>query len=196
MAQDALTPRLEKKRRAILDAASRIFAARAYHSVTMDEVARVAHVGKGTLYRYFDSKEDLYLALTDEALLLLVQRLEEEEKADLPHPEILSRMIRAIVHSFCHHLPAFRIVNGNEAILLLKKRQVFQSRRRRIAALLGRVVERGVAAGVFRNLDPVLTPSCIIGMVWGVVLSQAGEGSPDSLATTISDIFLHGAYTR
>ncbi|HSE95553.1 MAG TPA: helix-turn-helix domain-containing protein, partial [Methylomirabilota bacterium] len=59
--------RLARKRTQILEAASRVFGAGVYHLVNMDEIAHVAGVGKGTLYRYFPSKEDLYLAIVDEA---------------------------------------------------------------------------------------------------------------------------------
>ena len=52
-------------------AASRVFAARPYHVVCMDDVAEAARVGKGTLYRYFPSKEDLYLGVVAEAFDLL-----------------------------------------------------------------------------------------------------------------------------
>ncbi len=192
MAAQSLAPWREKKRRHILEIASRIFAKHDYHSVSMDEVARRARVGKGTLYRYFESKEDLYLALLDSTLLLLTERLEEEEKADLLPDETLSRMVRAIVHTFNQHLPSFRVLNSDEARLVIKKRQLFQSRRRRIVMLLGRVLERGAAVGIFRAVDSVATPSLLIGMVWGAVLNHSDDASPEALATTIIDVFLHG----
>ncbi len=187
-----LAPWREKKRRHILESASRIFAKHDYHSVSMDEVARTARVGKGTLYRYFESKEDLYLALLDSTLLLLTERLEEEEKADVSPDETLSRMVRAIVHTFWQHLPSFRVLNGDKARLVIKKRQLFQSRRRRIVMLFRRVLEKGAVLGIFRAVDPVATPSLLIGMVSGAVLNHSDEASPEVLAKTIIDVFLHG----
>ena len=52
-------PRVDDKRRRILDAALRTFAERGYHGTTVPEVAAAARVGTGTLYRYFDDKEQL-----------------------------------------------------------------------------------------------------------------------------------------
>lgn len=52
-------PRVGDKRRRILDAALRTFAERGYHGTTVPEVAQAARVGTGTLYRYFDTKEQL-----------------------------------------------------------------------------------------------------------------------------------------
>ena len=52
----------ESKHDEILAAASRVFAARQYHEVLCDEIAAEAGIGKGTIYRYFRTKEDLYFA--------------------------------------------------------------------------------------------------------------------------------------
>jgi AcrR family transcriptional regulator len=52
-------PRVDDKRRRILDAALETFAARGYHGTTVPEVAKAARVGTGTLYIYFATKEHL-----------------------------------------------------------------------------------------------------------------------------------------
>src|SRR5947209_16145308 len=53
----------ERKLRQITDTAARLFATRPFHKVRLDDIAAAAGVGKGTLYVYFDSKEDLYFSL-------------------------------------------------------------------------------------------------------------------------------------
>ena len=50
---------VDSKRTLILDAALEVFTSRGFHEATMDEVATASGVAKGTLYRYFESKEDL-----------------------------------------------------------------------------------------------------------------------------------------
>jgi len=52
-------PLVDDKRRIILDAALRVFAAKGYHGTTVPDVADAAGVGTGTLYRYFANKEAL-----------------------------------------------------------------------------------------------------------------------------------------
>lgn len=52
-------PLVDDKRRIILDAALRVFAAKGYHGTAVPEVAEAAGVGTGTLYRYFANKEAL-----------------------------------------------------------------------------------------------------------------------------------------
>ncbi|MGD9124774.1 MAG: TetR/AcrR family transcriptional regulator [Desulfarculaceae bacterium] len=60
-----MTPqeRKERKRRTIVEAAAKVFAARGYNKTLMAEIATEAGVGKGTVYEYFSSKSELFLAV-------------------------------------------------------------------------------------------------------------------------------------
>ena len=51
---------------AILDAAVGIFAKKGYRDTTLDEIAITSEFGKGTIYNYFKSKEDIYSAIIDD----------------------------------------------------------------------------------------------------------------------------------
>ncbi len=67
----------EKKKRKIFEAALQVFAREGYHQATMEKIAELSGVGKGSLYRYFKSKEDLL----DELLIYkydeIVQRVNQ-----------------------------------------------------------------------------------------------------------------------
>jgi AcrR family transcriptional regulator len=185
-------PRRARKRAHILEAASRIFATHVYHLVTMDQVAAAAGVGKGTLYRYFPSKEDLYLAIVDEAFGLLIGRL-ETERAAAAMPEVaLARMIGAIVETFAQHLPSFRLIHSGEGRLFLRKKEVIRAQRAHIARLLAEVLDQGVETGAFRKVDRTLAPSMLIGMVWGTTLNHAEDLPAEVLAPRVADLCLHG----
>jgi AcrR family transcriptional regulator len=69
----------EKERRwnDIVDAAERIFFSQGMENATMDDVAEEAELSKGTLYIYFKSKEDLYLAITKRGLDILTKMFEK-----------------------------------------------------------------------------------------------------------------------
>ena len=66
----------QEKELAILDAASRVFAARPFHEVLIDTIAADAGIGKGTIYRYFETKEDLYFATVLHVMETLAADLE------------------------------------------------------------------------------------------------------------------------
>ena len=68
------------KRLAIMQAAESLFTSRRLHEITLDDVAREAQVGKGTIYRYFQDKDDLFFQTAtqgfDELCDLLQQRVQ------------------------------------------------------------------------------------------------------------------------
>ncbi len=77
-------PVVDDKRRRLLDAALKVFAARGFHGVAVPEVAEAAGVGTGTLYHYFENKQELVNELYRDTKLQLRSALLD----NLPDPEI------------------------------------------------------------------------------------------------------------
>lgn len=76
-----------KKAIEIIKAATLIFSKADFHKVTMDEIAELANVGKGTLYRYYENKEDLYFSIISkglEALYCYITATIEKEQDVIP----------------------------------------------------------------------------------------------------------------
>ena len=71
--------RKEEKRALIIEAAARVFARRGFAGTLMAEIAIEAGIGKGTLYEYFDSKEDLFFTVFE----WFVQATEAEAKVSI-----------------------------------------------------------------------------------------------------------------
>jgi len=61
----------------ILAAAAQLFGTQRFHQVRMDDIAEIAAVGKGTLYRYFQDKEELYLAVLARSSDQFIERIRE-----------------------------------------------------------------------------------------------------------------------
>src|SRR3972149_6076795 len=61
------------RKKEIMDAAIRVFAEKGFNSCTLEEIAGTAEFGKGTLYNYFQGKEEIYNAIID----TIVQNNEE-----------------------------------------------------------------------------------------------------------------------
>ena len=60
--------RTPEKRQRILDAALRIFAERGFYTAKVSEVARAAGVADGTIYLYFENKDDLLISLFEDRM--------------------------------------------------------------------------------------------------------------------------------
>jgi AcrR family transcriptional regulator len=68
-------PRKENVQKLILDTTERLLKAKSSREISLSEIARQAHVAKGTLYYYYPSREDLFMALLDRYLTSSWQEL-------------------------------------------------------------------------------------------------------------------------
>src|SRR2546425_11694033 len=84
----------------MLDAASQLFAAKHFHEVRMEDIAAEAGVGKGTLYRYFLTKDDLYLKLLERAAEEYLARLRRAVQTAEGARARLVAVVEAIVAFF------------------------------------------------------------------------------------------------
>ncbi len=147
-----------------MQAAAALFARRPFHEVRLDDVAEAAHVGKGTLYVYFRSKEDLYDSLILEGIEQLLTRI--QARIDCPGQnawETLETIVRefvAFAKRFPHFFQLMRPSQHQPMPALREKRQ-------ELGKILEMVIRRGVREGELVDPRPDLTaqfiPSCVRG---------------------------------
>lgn len=172
----------EQKRLKILSAAAELFASQPFHKVLLSDVAEAAAVGKGTLYTYFKSKEDLYLSVIYSGFEGLVERLREKIDENAHGPlQNLETVIIEIVH-FAYQSPhlfeVMRTVSGRGAIDQAK----WDEKRRELKGLIESIVRRGVYLGTLTDPHPELTARFIPGLVRSVMID--GTNSVDRQTLT------------
>lgn len=82
----------QRRSRAIIDAAEKIIFAKGLENATMTEIAREAELSKGTLYLYFQNKNELYLAIARRGSDLLHEKLAELFSGALTGIELIREM--------------------------------------------------------------------------------------------------------
>jgi AcrR family transcriptional regulator len=179
------------RRQRIVLAASQMFAERAYVEVQMDELARAADVAKPTIYRYFNSKEDLVLEALDGTMNELVAEVSRVAEESSPAPMVLRRMVFAALKSFAQCTAAIRALDGSDAALGERGRMMLRRRGRQIREEFERVLQTGVTAGDFRGLDPDLVSRAILG---AVRMTATAEDAPNDerAAVSLTDLLLNG----
>lgn len=159
----------EKKRQLIAATAARLFATRPFHKVTLDEVAAQARVGKGTVYIYFSSKEDLYFSLIYDGFAALVERMEGQLGSGVKlTPRATLRQIVAQLVEFAFAHPHFFELMRTAANQMKQPR--WERRRRALMSLIERTIRRGNACGDMADPRPELTAVCVPGLVRSVIL--------------------------
>src|SRR5437773_10331435 len=102
------------KKRAILDAASRDFAEKDFHEVLIDDIATSAKIGKGTIYRYCETKEELYFAAILQGFDELYETLVAQLPAEASPARRLERIAREILQFFWRRRYLLTLLSNDE----------------------------------------------------------------------------------
>ena len=148
----------EANRARILSAATAEFAARGYEGASMDAIAARTQTTRALINYYFGSKEKLYLAVLERVYAEIREAENELELEHLAPVDAIRRIVEFTYDYYVDHEYFVRLVVAeNQAKGRHMKR--FPSLRtvnRPIVDMLGKVISRGQADGVFRHdLDPI-----------------------------------------
>lgn len=187
----------EDKRHKIMLAAQNLLRHRHIHQVTLDEVAQRARVGKGTLYRYFEDKEDLFfqtaLAGFDDLRAVLEQRV----SADADFALRLRDACVEIDAFFAQRRSLIRMIQIEEGRVRerpSKTRLLWLEKRRLLVDAVAEILRAGIEEGQLRD---DLAPELLSEYLLGTLRTRARdlEELPEELRTidAFLSLFLDGA---
>lgn len=166
----------QERRSAIIDAAEQVFFRKGFEAATMDEVAAEAELSKGTLYLYFKSKDELFIALSGRVIGQVVERFEEIAGSSGTGLEHIEQMMFDYTSFALRHPRHFRtaltwMATGQpvdtSTPAFVRHRQLIA----RIVACLVGAIQRGQVDGtVRRDIEPVETAAQIWGGLLGTIL--------------------------
>ena len=201
MAQAVRKRRKEARPAELLEAAFELFVERGFAATRIDDIAARAGVSKGTVYLYFASKQAVFEALVRQAVLPNVERLiGETARPGIPVLEILPRLLRAITSTMAGssllQFPRLIIAESQQFPELAQfwRETVID----RMLGVVSGLIERGIAAGEIRPVDPADTARLMIApllmaVIWGTTFVRQDENF--DLAVFIDrhlDIYLRG----
>jgi AcrR family transcriptional regulator len=102
--------RAPERRAQLLEVARKVFGNSGFHGVSMEEVAKEAGITKPILYDHFSSKKDLYLALLDEDLADLLDKVREALDSPVGNRERIRRSFQAYFDFVDEQADGFRLM--------------------------------------------------------------------------------------
>ncbi|MCU1452049.1 MAG: transcriptional regulator, TetR family [Acidimicrobiales bacterium] len=188
------SPKWHARRQSIIDTSAPLFAGRGYHATGITDLCEANDLGKGALYHYIGSKEELLAAIHDRVMdevMLGAERVAQAGGSPPAQLAMLGDELLDVIHRYPDHvwvfLHEFPALTGERAAQ-------FRERRREYERQVEAVLRAGVESGQFRDLDPWLTARAWLGMhnytyLW---LRPGGRLTARDVAKPFADIFLHG----
>jgi TetR/AcrR family fatty acid metabolism transcriptional regulator len=185
------------KRERILDAAVRVLARKGFHATRVSEVAKAAGVADGTIYLYFDSKDELLVSLFENRVERLLRYLERE----LPGAKTASERLRRVIELQLGLLESERDLAEVLTVILRQSTKLMKEQAapkfNAYLDVIARVVAEGQRTGELRDdVSPHLVARAMFGALDGIAmtwaLGKADRGGLLRASGQLAEIMLRG----
>lgn len=178
-------------RAAILDAARQCFWEQGYDGVTIRDIIRATHLASGTFYNYFPDKESLFLALIEERMKALTERLRTVRRAARTLEAFLHGAYSTAFEEICAHPDFYAMMFRNEPVI----RSLFSDK---VMGLSMRALQSDLADAVKRGLLPEMDVDYLTAIFFGAgyelarMLTERKDKDAASAAAFATRLFLSG----
>ncbi|MCW2850162.1 MAG: transcriptional regulator, TetR family [Marmoricola sp.] len=154
----------EQRRDQVVAAAAELFDSAGYTGVTMGDIAQQVGVAKPTLYHYFDSKDDILLAIHEEFIDLLIGRHDERRLGGLPPEKLLQEAMGDILELMETHRGHVRVFFEHHRELPAEARVAIRTKRDHYERTIQALFEEAADSGAFVAQDSRLSALAMFGM--------------------------------
>lgn len=191
---------VSKTRAKLVDVARQLFAKKGVDDTTMNDIAVASKKGRRTLYTYFKSKEDIYMAVVESELEMLSDAMEQVTKKDITPDEKILKLIET-------HLDSIKMVvyrNGTLRAGFFRNIWRVEAVRKNFDAkeikLFKQVLAEGKDKGIFDidNVDIIadIVHYCIKGIEVPYIRGQIAEELDDEAGWAYVAKIVFGALGR
>lgn len=171
------------KRELILDSAFEIFRTKGYHSAKIEEIAKHAGIGKGTVYEYFSGKKEIF----EESFINNLEKgllgLKKIFDSELSFKEKLAKFLKYKYNIITLHSSLAEVFFAQGDLISDRIKKVFFSNLGRHTMDVINLIDQGIEEGLIRKtVDKEILCSCIMGVsnhYLGVAIYKDGGKEPD-----------------
>lgn len=187
------------KRELILAAAREIFGEKGYHSTTSEEIAKKAGVGKGTIYQYFESKQDIFLQMHMQYLKQYSENVVALIQENSTFEENLRRIIRYHLDNLQDLIQfgvQFMSRMQTDETKCTENHAVMEEVKKQFGVEQYKLFDVAKERGEIIDVDPQLLITCFSGMFVGIAhmvgMRELSAEEKQQMEESLIQIVLHG----
>lgn len=189
----------ERRRAEILDAATAVFSKHGFAAADVQEIADKTGVGKGTVYRYFQSKEELFLAAVDHGMRNLKTAVDAAAATAKQPLERIAEGVRAYLTFFDEHPEIVELLIHERAHFRDRKTPTYFVHREANMGPWQDLFRELIHAGTVRDLPVEQIIEVISDLLYGTMFTNHFTGrkkSPGRQCEDVLDILFRGLLTE
>ncbi len=192
----------EARRNQILDAARALLFEKGLHATSINQIAKQAELGVGTIYFYYRSKEEIFADLQEEGLEILFARILKTSNLDLPPAEKLLQIGRQYIRFSEENRNYYEIINyflaSPEIFFAPNLKSKVDRHGSQIIGLIIETIDSGIRLGQFHSRNPRRDAIAFWGTLHGLIQFRklkdtvlAGDSHKNILDHAVNH-FIHG----
>ena len=189
------SPRYRKQKLAAIQAAASVFSEKGFHGASTADIAERLGIKQGSLYYYFDSKEEALEEVCLYGLQQYVENMDAIAARDEPFEARLFAVVSNHLGSYRSKSEALKVHNDERLYLPLERRRRLKALGSRYRKQLETIINDGVAAGSVRDtIDSHFMAQSVIGMCNGLgeIIVRDADADVFGLARKCTDLLLQG----
>ncbi|WP_028402524.1 TetR/AcrR family transcriptional regulator [Ectobacillus panaciterrae] len=166
------------RKRAVVEAATKSFASFGYKATTMDQVAKLANVGKGTIYTFFKNKEELFGEIISHLIMEMKLVADKAIDPDAPFFENVHRAIYSILEFRKDHQLTIKLIQEERQIGTPEVQEVMQKLDTAILSYIRTQLEKAIEKGEIRECDPEITAFIMVRLYIALIFDWEKNHKP------------------
>ncbi|MCM3042869.1 TetR/AcrR family transcriptional regulator [Paenibacillus motobuensis] len=186
------------RRRQIVEAAEKSFALFGYKATTMDHVAKIANVAKGTIYTFFANKEELFDEILRSVIIEMKKITEQEVHDDRPFFENLYQSMDKLLEFRREHELLVKLFQEVRDFGTPQAREGLEKIELAILDYLERQIDRAAKHGEIREFDPKVIAFVLVKLYIALTSdwNKIHEPLSKEQIREFSQIFLSGGLSK
>ena len=163
------------RKQSILEGALKVFKTHGIEKTTMDEIALESGFGKATLYYYFTSKDEVFIAIMENGWKKLWEGIESKIVEELGPRKKFMGIIKTMANIVRDNKILYGFLFTAPNHIQDESKQIWKTYQERLYAILKSIIEEGIKKKEFIDLDPGMLMKAIGGLFHGLLIENEDD---------------------
>lgn len=154
-----------EKRAAILKAATSVFSKEGFHKARIEDIAIAAGIGKGTLYQYFNSKQDLFKDMIKDGINSFVDKLKEDMQGETECEEVFKSILESSFSFMQKNVDISKLMIAHPISVDENLVRWIYDKKSEVIDIIANVIEKYIKLKEFKPVDSHIAAHEFFGMI-------------------------------
>ena len=166
------------RKKLILEAATKSFSLFGYKATTMDQVAKIANVGKGTIYTFYENKEQLFKEIVLQMINEMKDEAEQVIQPDLSFSKNLHRALYRILEFRKEHQLSIKLLQEEKQMGTPAVQEMLNEIEMEIVTYIKGKIQIGIEKKEIRPCNPEITAFLMLEMYFALIFDWERNHQP------------------